>query len=289
MNAAPFITIIIPTYNSENEIEGILYSIKNQSFLSHEIVIIDGKSTDNTLKIIKENNHLISTWISEPDQGLYDAMNKGIKLAKGKYLCFLGADDTIEKDAFKEIERVASSTNADLIYGLAKNKLQNKIYGKKYNLESLTVPGKVMPHGAVFYRRDLLEKIGYFDLEYPIAADVIFNIKAFSKAQNPVFINKVLYSFSGEGVSKDAIDTNFYQNIQRELTTIQQHIQDASTKASLEINKKFYSILNQIIFKNYFIGVVELLFNCLRYRDFSYLKHALYHLRIRLFNKRKLI
>ena len=93
MNTPPLITIITVAYNAVKDIENTILSVLNQTYPNIEYIIIDGGSTDGTLDIIKKYEDKISYWVSEPDKGIYDAMNKGIVKANGDYLFFLGADD----------------------------------------------------------------------------------------------------------------------------------------------------------------------------------------------------
>jgi len=95
-------SIIIATYNSANTLAEAIQSVLQQTLKDFELIIIDGKSSDGTLEIIKSYEKEITYWISEKDKGVYDAWNKGIKIAKGEWICFLGSDDimlptTIEK------------------------------------------------------------------------------------------------------------------------------------------------------------------------------------------------
>lgn len=95
MNCAYKISIIIATYNADKTLQRCLYSIALQKTEDIELLIIDGKSKDNTLEIIQKNKAIINFWLSETDKGIYDAWNKGIKLARGKWIMFLGADDML--------------------------------------------------------------------------------------------------------------------------------------------------------------------------------------------------
>ena len=92
---SPLITIIIPTYNCDDFIDQALWSVVNQTYQSYELIIVDGRSTDKTLDIIDRYKKDISVLVSEPDSGIYDAMNKGVNMAKGDWLYFLGADDIL--------------------------------------------------------------------------------------------------------------------------------------------------------------------------------------------------
>ena len=100
-NRSPLITIITVVYNGEKHLEQTIQSVINQTYENIEYIIIDGGSTDSTLAIIKKYEKHISYWHSEPDEGLYDAMNKGIALAKGELIGMINSDDWYEQDAVK--------------------------------------------------------------------------------------------------------------------------------------------------------------------------------------------
>ena len=99
------VSIITPTFNSEKYLTKTLQSIKNQTYKKFELIIIDGGSTDRTLKIIKENKKLIQYCETKKDKGIYDAFNKGIKLAKGKYIVIVNSDDTLTKNALQILNK----------------------------------------------------------------------------------------------------------------------------------------------------------------------------------------
>ncbi len=185
------LSIIIPTFNSERTLSDCIGSILKQTFLNYEIVVIDGGSTDNTLVILKEYEAIVPNlkWISEPDSGIYEAMNKGIKLANGDWLLFLGSDDLL----FIE-------NGLDLIFG-------NDNYTSKYHLiycdviqdetglvigeekNRATILGGFINHTASFYHRSVFEKAGVYDTSYQVMADVVFNTKCFFE---PAILTKYL-------------------------------------------------------------------------------------------------
>ena len=127
-------SIITVCYNSESTIFETIQSVKNQTYTNYEHIIIDGSSTDNTLDIInkyKNNSDKVKV-ISEPDNGIYNAMNKGIKLASGELIVFLNSDDTFESNALEIITNHYNS-KIDIIYGNVywQEKYNNKVYEKE--------------------------------------------------------------------------------------------------------------------------------------------------------------
>lgn len=180
-----FFSIIIPTFNTEKTIQKCIKSILNQSFEDYEVLIIDGKSTDRTLSMISVFNDSKIKTISELDQGIYDAMNKGISLANGKYLYFLGGDDTLfNVDVLKNIHTNINDNEDKVIYANVKMNGTNQwvkdgsIYGGTFDLKRILSHN--IPHQAIFYHQCVFQKLGGYSLNYPVFADHDFNIKAFS-------------------------------------------------------------------------------------------------------------
>ena len=114
-----FFSVITVTYNAEKTLERTIRSVREQKNCNIEYIIIDGGSSDRTLEIINRSSDCVDKWISEPDKGLYDAMNKGLKQATGDYLLFLNAGDTLQgNDAIAKITQVAERENIpDILYG----------------------------------------------------------------------------------------------------------------------------------------------------------------------------
>src|SRR5258706_12465173 len=116
----PFFSIIIPTYNADRTLNADIESSVRQKNRSYELLIIDGSSSDNTLKIVEMASEAYDNirWVSEKDKGIYDAMNKGIKMARGKWLFFLGADDELyDSYVLDRVFAIIQQTDALMVYG----------------------------------------------------------------------------------------------------------------------------------------------------------------------------
>ncbi len=172
------ISIITATYNSQNTIADAINSVASQTYDNIEHIIIDGKSTDNTLSIIKETGGRISKIISDPDNGIYDALNKGIKNATGNIITFLHADDifadnyVIEKAANLFSEKQTDSIYGDLQY-VAKydtNKIIRYWKSGEFTISKLK-KGWMPPHPTFFVKKTVYDKFGVFDTNFKIAAD----------------------------------------------------------------------------------------------------------------------
>ncbi len=172
------ISIITACYNSKDTIADAVYSVSTQTYENIEYIIIDGGSDDGTLDIINQHKDKISKLVSEPDNGIYDALNKGIKLASGDIIAFLHADDIYyDNDSIKRAmqlfdEKQTDSVYADLQY-VAKDDL-NKIIrhwkSGEFKISKLK-KGWMPPHPTFLVKRRVYETYGLFDTNFRIAAD----------------------------------------------------------------------------------------------------------------------
>jgi glycosyltransferase involved in cell wall biosynthesis len=171
------ISIITVCFNSEKTIKDTLVSVSNQKGVEVEHVIVDGASKDNTLEIIK-NYRTVSKLISEPDKGIYDAMNKGIALATGEIIGTLNADDFYYDDnVLKEVEKVFLEPSVEACYGdlvYIKQDDINQIvrfWKSRDYKEGLFKSGWMPAHPTFFVRKNVYDRLGGFKLDYRIAAD----------------------------------------------------------------------------------------------------------------------
>ncbi|MBQ8446118.1 MAG: glycosyltransferase [Opitutales bacterium] len=165
------ITIITVCYNAKTTIERTLLSVFSQTHEQKELIVIDGGSTDGTLEILKKYADKIDVLVSEPDKGIYDAMNKGVANASGDYLIFINADDYFY-DEFA-LERVAQAPHADFIFGDQYDE-EDGVRTLSDNLDALDVYHMFrgyFAHQSILAKRELFQKYGNFDLSYKICAD----------------------------------------------------------------------------------------------------------------------
>jgi glycosyltransferase involved in cell wall biosynthesis len=172
------VSIISATFNSAATIAGCIASVNNQTHNYIEHIIIDGASTDNTLEIIKSAPSRVVKIISEPDNGIYDAMNKGISLATGDVIGILNSDDLYtDNNVLENVVKVFKRTPVDCFYA-------DLYYVKKNNIDQIVrywktrdfIPGAFRKgwhpaHPTFFVRRDVYEKFGTFNLDFTLAAD----------------------------------------------------------------------------------------------------------------------
>lgn len=189
------ISIITVCYNSYSTIEKTILSVASQTYKNIEYIIVDGNSKDNTIDIIKKHENNVTNWISEPDKGLYDAMNKGIGMATGDIVGILNSDDTFHSNTV--IEEVVNYHKKNDIGASVGNIVQHKengkivrLYSSKYwNPEKLTI-GFMPPHPSIFFKRELFDKYGNYDLGFKIGADYELITRFFLK-------NKISWNYSG--------------------------------------------------------------------------------------------
>jgi len=166
----PKISIVTVTKNSEKYLEENIESLSNQTFRNFEHIIIDGKSTDNTIAIIKKNSDKIDKWISEPDQGLYYAMNKGINISTGEIIGILNSDDIYFPNALEIVNNYFSSDNKlDFLFGtVQKHKLMHGYFPKKIKWTF----GFYTTHSVGFFiKRSSQFKVGLYDTQYKFSSD----------------------------------------------------------------------------------------------------------------------
>jgi len=195
------LSIITVAKNACDTIESTIQSVVNQTYKNIEFIIIDGASTDCTSEIINRYRNRISKYICEPDNGIYDAMNKGIDCSTGEWLYFLGADDIII--SIDTINRLFSSPliiNNDIIYGNVAFKHSGRIYDGHFDNEKLLKQN--ICHQAIFTRRKLFERMGKFNTNYRVWADWDFNIRCKSKPDiRWSYVDLVIAEFNENGFS----------------------------------------------------------------------------------------
>lgn len=220
------ISIIIPTKDSVKTINACLDSIFKQTFTSYEIIVLDAVSTDGTLELLQklsnENDKL--RIYSEKDKGTYDAMNKGVKLAKGKWLYFLGSDDQLyDQYVLEKLNEVMIKTTSKVIYGnvlIVGNTAWAKdgeIYAGKFTTSKLL--NQNICHQAIFYRRELLlNEIPPYNLDYFKSADWDLNLHCWSKGAFE-YVDCVISRYATEGISANSFDhklsADFVNNVLR--------------------------------------------------------------------------
>ncbi len=206
---SPVFSVITVCYNAKATLEPTIQSVLSQTYPSIEYILIDGASDDGTDSIIARYHKQITQVISEPDEGLYHAMNKGIRLATGDYLCFLNAGDSFHKE--NTLQRIVDKLEKE--YSL--DKLPDVIYGETALIDSqrqylrmrrLSAPatltwrsfkqGMLVCHQAFLAKRELAED---YDLQYRFSADFDWCIRILKRAQNCYFTHLILIDYLAQG------------------------------------------------------------------------------------------
>lgn len=195
-------SIITVCFNSEKTLERTIQSVLGQTVADYEYIIVDGASKDGTLDVIKAYEPKFGgrlKWISEPDKGIYDAMNKGIKMAQGEIIGIVNSDDWLEPEAFSIIEKAASENGAkgivytgDIRYHYNDGTTQVISYSQKDLAHYAKIWRLGLNHPATFVPRQLYEEYGLFDTNIKLQADSDFIDRLYHKGVEFVFIDKVL-------------------------------------------------------------------------------------------------
>ena len=176
------VSIITVSYNSQETIRKTIESVNSQTYNNIEFIIIDGESTDNTISIIKEFDN-VDVLISEPDSGLYDAMNKGIFIAKGQLIGILNSDDIFFDDnVVSDVVQYHERSEVDISIGNIvqyKNDEIIRYYNSKNWKPKALKYGYMPPHPSMFVKKDIYKEFGRYKLNYFIAADYEIMIRFF--------------------------------------------------------------------------------------------------------------
>jgi len=216
----PKISVITVVYNNVSEIEETILSVINQDYINKEYIIIDGGSTDGTVEIIKKYESYINYWVSEPDNGIYFAMNKGIEIATGEWINFMNSGDYfVCKETLSNVFAKFSFTKYGVIYGntvIKRNGLLLKIKADSIDKISIKMP---LSHQSLFVKRFLI-KSNKFNTFYKYAADYEMIFKLYKKGVNFNQISEYIAIYNQES---GTTVTNFRRSI-KERYTIQNNL-----------------------------------------------------------------
>lgn len=201
------LSIITITYNSAKTIQRALESVQSQTYQDIEHIIVDGDSTDGTKDLIAAYaaKHKNVRWVSEKDDGIYNALNKGIRLATGDVIGFLHSDDVFySTDSIEHIAQAFASEQVDVVYGDLQycrgNKVVRRWKSNAFNPKSLCY-GWMPPHPTVYVRRKVYEQVGEYDEWFRISADYDMILRIFSAGYKSHYLPEVLVSMEMGGAS----------------------------------------------------------------------------------------
>lgn len=236
------LSIITINYNNAEGLEKTIQSVVAQTFINYEFIIIDGNSTDNSKKIIEKYHPKITTWVSEPDTGIYNAMNKGILKAKGEYCLFLNSGDyLVNKNIFNNVFK--TNPKEDILYGELIFDFKNNNQILKKRPSKLTITHLFYDniwHPATFIKKNLFNKCLYKE-NYKIAADYDFFFNAIIiKKVSTKYIPFPITIYDTSGISSKS---DSFEIINVERRAIQKSYLDKETIIYLKAVKRFHNKL----------------------------------------------
>jgi glycosyltransferase len=226
----PRISIITAVYNHQSCIRLALESLFSQSFTDYELIVIDGGSTDGTVDVLEGYRNRITHLISEPDEGIYDALNKGLRLASGEVVGFLHSDDCLaSEDVLKKINALFEATDADGVYGdleyVSRKDPARVVRSWKSRAFSpeLLQKGWMPPHPAFFIKRKWYTTHGLFDTRYTISGDYDLMLRFLELPEfRAVYLPQVLVRMSTGGISNRSLSSILKKSME-DLRIIQKH------------------------------------------------------------------
>jgi glycosyltransferase len=224
------LTLITVTFNACASLEETILSVQQQHYKNLEYLIVDGGSTDGTLEMVKKYAEVVTSFVSEPDKGIYDAMNKGLKRATGDVIGFLHADDRFAHPlVLNDIMAAFETKPSDALYGdlqyvtsFEPLKVLRHWKSGAFNRQLIS-KGWMPPHPTVYFKRSLLKQIGYFDTSYKIAADYDWLLRLLLVEDVSVdYLPEVLVYMSTGGASNKSIG-NIIQKSKEDYRAIRQN------------------------------------------------------------------
>jgi glycosyltransferase involved in cell wall biosynthesis len=210
------VSVVLVTLDAAATVRRALESVRAQAGASMELVVVDGGSRDGTLDIVRELCPQARS-ISEPDRGIYDAMNKGISLAGGEWIYFLGADDALHSpDTLRRLEPHLNDPRLDVVYGdvIFEQGGRRSVYDGRFGWRKLYL--KNACHQSMFYRRRVFDRVGLFDLRYRWVADHALNFRVFGdRTLRKRYVDEIVADYNADGASFTFPDLPFAEDRDR--------------------------------------------------------------------------
>jgi glycosyltransferase involved in cell wall biosynthesis len=198
----PLVSIITVVRNCEKTIEQTIISVISQDYDNIEYIIIDGDSSDETVKVIQKHNDSISYWVSEPDHGISDAFNKGISLSNGEIIGIINGDDWYEKNIVgKVVKKFVENPTIDIVHGKMCRWASCNTYEIVDSDDSYLTVDSTVNHPTVFVKRTVYSNIGLFRLDFKIAMDYEWLLRGKAKGINFTYIDECLSNMRIDGIS----------------------------------------------------------------------------------------
>jgi glycosyltransferase involved in cell wall biosynthesis len=204
--SAPLISIIVAVYNGASTIQECINSVKRQRDSSYELIVMDGGSSDGTPDLLKQNAAFLAHWESQADRGIAHAWNKGLAVAKGEWILFIGADDQLADDTVLAKARPALLEGVcDLVYGrllFVGGDLHNSSIGEPFDRKKFR-RRMTIPHPSTFHHRSLFDAVGQYDETYRIALDYELLLRRESLSTR--YVDTLITKMSATGVSSRSL------------------------------------------------------------------------------------
>jgi glycosyltransferase involved in cell wall biosynthesis len=202
----PSVSVIVATLDAAGTLAACIDSVSAQEAVSVELLVIDGGSTDGTVKILHANDASVAYWESEPDRGVYHAWNKALDRATGRWVCFLGADDKLAgPSTLKTLVEVGEQTDAELVCSRVRYQQREKggdlVIGQPWSWRKLC-SFMCLAHPGLLHRRDLFARYGKFSEDYRIAGDYEFLLRL-GPSIRTAFVDEATVDVGGYGLSSD--------------------------------------------------------------------------------------
>ncbi len=247
----PLISVIAASFNSEKVIQTMLDSILAQDFRDMAVLIVDGGSTDKTLEIIEAyqqrfiDKGIGFDWISEKDKGIYDAWNKGLKRANGRWITFIGTDDILLPGALHKMAEMATANpDADFITAktrMVKNGNVERVFGTEWKWPVFKKEMKIL-HAGGWHNAFYFKKYGLFDDSFRIAGDYEILLRA-GESLHVVFIDNFIIEMGAEGVSSTQVEPALREALRAKIKN--------RARSVLMARVDYYIVLFKIIFRKY--------------------------------------
>ncbi|MGB5943436.1 MAG: glycosyltransferase family 2 protein [Leeuwenhoekiella sp.] len=219
------VSVVTINYNNSSELKKTIENVFSQSYTKFEHIIIDGGSTDESVKIIKENQEKFAYWVSERDNGIFHAMNKGILKSRGEYICMMNAGDLFYNHQTLDFTFNKKVQTADIIYGNALLESKGEIFGEKRFSKQITFDlfrKNSLSHQACFIRKDLHDQIGLYDESLKYSSDWKFLILAICKHNaSTAFIDEYLAIHNCDGLTWNPIHLPLVKEEQAKLLQVE--------------------------------------------------------------------
>ena len=249
------VTVITVVYNGIDIIENTINSVINQTYEQIEYIIIDGDSTDGTVELIRKYNDKIDNWISEPDDGIYDAMNKGIKRSSGDWLIFMNAGDRFNSNLTLELVIHNDLNDASVIYGdVYYEKLSEKKLKRAFGIDQID-KGMIACHQSIFFNKKNIKNFIY-DTNYLIAADykLLYSIYKDDKVMRKLDLPIAIVDAEGISNQKTSIVYKEYFKIIKEFGGVNPKV------ITYYFKKQIYSLFRDFIYQKLPESLKEFIF-----------------------------